>query len=281
MTNGQKHNHNGFGHIGLILLLAVLAAIGYAGWRVWQTNLATSTPSSQSSIAVNNKIVTWQYINSTWQPSTPPPTCPSPLLKTSPVDISQVTAVLYPGQTRGQYSSQGSFIFGNSNDNNLEAKLAMDAYISAGSRYIQSGSIQYMFEFTNSCGIKLRYDHLLKLSDPFINIAEALPQPTQNNLAISTVNSKPRFKAGQLIATAIGTPKPLFTVTMDFGVYDLRQPNEVSKTIVYAEAHKMTGETDYYGICWLTSLPGKDAATAKSLPAGNATTGKTSDYCSM
>ena len=45
------------------------------------------------------------------------PSCPTPLLQT-PVDLSKVTSILYPGQERGgNYKAHGGFGFDNATDN--------------------------------------------------------------------------------------------------------------------------------------------------------------------
>src|SRR5262245_7815446 len=49
-----------------------------------------------------------------WVPSGEPPPCPSPLVLDTPVDISLVTSVLYPGQPRGTaFKPHGGFRFDN------------------------------------------------------------------------------------------------------------------------------------------------------------------------
>ena len=85
-------------------------------------------------------------------------------------------------------------------------------------------------------------------------------------------------KKGEVVATASGfvTKK---NVSMDFGVYDLRQPNTASKNSAYASAHAQEKESAFYGICWFDLLPSADAEKVKSLPAADSRAGKTSDYC--
>jgi hypothetical protein len=66
---------------------------------------------------------------------------------------------------------------------------------------------------------------------------------------------------------------------MDFGVYDLRTPNEISKNSAWAAVHQQYKAQEWYGICWFDMLPTADASRVKSLSAGDQKRGKVSDYC--
>ncbi len=258
--------------VALVILVAIL------------TQQPSHTKRSNATVNISGiktaEQISWEYISDTWKPSGTPPVCPSPLLGVSPVDISKATAVLYPGQTRGNnYKAHGGFLFKNATNNNMPVLLSMHATVIDGSRYIQDGEVQYMFDFINSCGIRLRYDHLLTLSPTFQKIAETLPQPKVNDSQTTNIQNGQKFKAGQTIATAVGFPAPSLNVAMDFGVYDMRSPNEASKSSAYAAAHKSFAYADYYSICWLPNLPAADAKLALSLPGGDGVMGKTSDYC--
>ncbi|GDX17457.1 hypothetical protein LBMAG05_07530 [Actinomycetes bacterium] len=81
---------------------------------------------------------------------------------------------------------------------------------------------------------------------------------------------------GEVIATEVGF---LNNVSVDFGVYDMRQKNQASKDPAWASAHSQF-PADSYGICWLNSLPQADSLAVKSLPSRDGTkNGQKSDYC--
>jgi hypothetical protein len=64
----------------------------------------------------NGSDVTWSQTNDGWKPSAKPPACPSPLRILSPVNLTAVISILYPGQYRGgNYKPHGGFGF----DSNL------------------------------------------------------------------------------------------------------------------------------------------------------------------
>jgi hypothetical protein len=87
-----------------------------------------------------------------------------------------------------------------------------------------------------------------------------------------------KFKAGTTVATAIGFPKAN-NIGFDFGVYDLRQVNEISKNAQWAALHSNESEMTFYGVCWLPMLPAPHAAKLKSLYGSNPSIKYISDYC--
>ena len=199
--------------------------------------------------------------------------CPTPLLQT-PVDLSKVTSILYPGQERGgNYKAHGGFGFDNSTDNLVTVKIPLNAKVTRVVRYREMGEIQYLFEFEGDCGVSFRFDHLRKLTPKFEAIVNAFPikEDTRTDLVSPPV----AVKVGEVIATEVGF---LNNVFVDFGVYDMRQKNEASKDPAWASAHSQY-QADSYGICWLNSLPQADSSAVKLLPSRDAKNGKTSDYC--
>jgi hypothetical protein len=178
--------------------------------------------------------------------------------------------VLYPGQTRGgEYKAHGGFRFDRAGQTNeVTVSAAMDGTVYRGSRYIEDGEIQYLFDFINDCGIMIRLDHLLELSPTFAAIAASLPAATASS-ATTTISGQ-RVTAGETIATAIGH-RSTGNVGFDFGVYDLRQRNPATAG--------RGGELIPYGICWLDHMSAANNAAARALPPGDGAMGATSDYC--
>jgi hypothetical protein len=102
-------------------------------------------------------------------------TCPTPLLQT-PVDLSKVSSILYPGQERGgNYKAHGGFGFDNATDNLVTVKIPLNGKISPVVRYREMGEIQYLFEFDGNCGVSFRFDHLRKLTPKFEAVVNAFP----------------------------------------------------------------------------------------------------------
>lgn len=199
--------------------------------------------------------------------------CPTPLLQT-PVDLSKVTSILYPGQERGgNYKAHGGFGFDNATDNLVTVKIPLNGKITRVVRYKELGEIQYLFEFEGDCGVSFRFDHLRKLTTKFEAVVNAFPikEDTRTDLVSPPVP----VTVGEVIATEVGF---LNNVSVDFGVYDMRQKNEASKDSAWASAHSQY-PADSYGICWLNSLPQADSTAVKLLPSRDAKNGKTSDYC--
>lgn len=223
--------------------------------------------------------ITWQFSGSEWQASGTPPTCPSPVAFVTPVNVSSATAILYPGQTRGgNYKPHGGFRFDNSTDNQVSVVAPMSGVIVNGARYLVDGETQYTFDFIAPCGIMYRLGHLLELTPKFQAIAETFPAAKENDSRTTFVDPPVSVTAREEIATAIGIRTGTNTF-VDWGVYDLRQKNSVASTAAWQALHADDLMLAPYAVCWFDMLPAADAATVKSLPPGDPTSGTKSDYC--
>lgn len=223
--------------------------------------------------------VSWTFNGSSWQASTTPPACADPLIIPSPVDVNLPTHILYPGQERGgNYKPHGGFRFDGVASDQVTVRAPFDGYVVTGSRYIEAGEVQYLFDIYSNCGIRVRFDHLYTLSSTFATLANSLPEPQVDNTQTTRFSSPVLIKAGDIVATAVGQPI-IDNTSFDFGVYDLRQPNEISSDATWAEEHVNDKEMGWYGLCWLDYLSEEESATAYELPPGDQTNGATSDYC--
>lgn len=267
-----------------ITLLATIALVVMNGCGTTQES-STGTSSSSSSSSPHGQSassVSWNFNGTKWTANGTPPACPNPLQIPTPVDLTKVTAVLYPGQFRGgNYKAHGGFIFGGSPNDAVTVTAPLDAIVYKASRYIEQGEVQYLFVFINPCGIMYRFDHLLTLSPQFQTLADTLPAPQENSSGTTNFTPPPSITAGDIVATAVGF-KNTQSATVDFGVYDLRQQNAVSQTAAWQQAHSnpFDREGGAYGICWLNLFSPADVTTVKNLPGGDATNGTQSDYCS-
>lgn len=268
-------------------LTAVIITLVFVGAacqnKVSTTNQATTNQTTTNTYTSNQNTNTaavtasWSFNGSDWQAYGVPPTCPTPLSVSTPVDLSLASAILYPGQTRGgDYKPHGGFRFDGRQNNQVVVRAPLDAVVYNASRYIEQGETQYLITFINPCGIAYRFDHLLTLSPSMQAIADTLPAAQVDNSATTMITSGAAVKAGDTVATAVGF-KNNANVSLDFGLYDLRTKNAASGNATYVSSHG--AEYAQHGLCWLDHLTGADAATVKSLPGGDQTSGKTSDYC--
>jgi hypothetical protein len=218
----------------------------------------------------------WSSDQGPWTADGVPPACPMNLVFTSPVPVSSVEAVLYPGQLRGTaYKPHGGFIFAPGTNTSVTVRAPLDGYVFRGARYVQSGEVQYMFDIIHSCGFMYRFDHLHTLSPRFQALADMLPAPTESS---ETTRFPPDhwISEGELIATTVG-----FVLTgnasFDWGVYDLRQRNRASDDADWLAAHP--GEQPSYAVCWLDYLTSAESTQLRALRGGDGVSGKMSDYC--
>lgn len=227
---------------------------------------------------VASEPVVWVYHHdqNKWVPSRTPPKCPE-LVFDSPVDLTKVYAILYPGQMRGNsikdYKAHGGFLL---KTPETEVRMPFDGYVYQGARYLQKGVLQYGFDVISECGVMQRFGHLYELSPKFQKLVELLPEAKEMDSRTTVLRPFVQVKKGELIATKIGVPE---NAGVDWGVMDLRRENEATKDPAFREAHAFQRWYDQHGICWLDYLSSNDQALAKALPGGDGKMGKTSDYC--
>lgn len=221
----------------------------------------------------------WNFDGAEWRAFGEVPDCPEPLRLESPTDISQATAILYPGQTRGgNYKPHGGFRFDGLNNDQVSVIAPIDAYLVNGGRYLVDGEVQYTFDFIAPCGIMYRIGHLYTLTPSFQALAEGLT-PAQEGQSQTQFIEPPVFvPAGTVISTAVGITAGNNTF-FDFGVYDLRQKNSISENPAWTAQHTDDQQLAPYAICWFDLLPASDAERVWSLPPGDPTSGTKSDYC--
>lgn len=238
-------------------------------------NEQVATQSDQ--IAEQQQNVTWEFDGNAWKSNGTPPPCPAQFLITTPVVLNRVESVLYPGQTRGDdYKPHGGFRLKGANA--VEVMMPLDAVLVSGSRYIEQGETQYLLNFVHPCGIAFRFDHLQSLTLEVQKAVDTLPPAQPDDSRTTKFETPLRLKEGQNIATAVGFTNPV-NVSFDFGMYDYRQQNEVSKNPEYAQLHQNDKEQAFYAVCWLDYLLANDTYTLESLPGADAAAGSKSDYC--
>lgn len=272
----------GNAHLPVLLACIVIVVIFAIGWAINQRQASDDDSSGVPLPAGRAADVTdtaddtdaahtrWEYDGSslTWQADGPePPACPARLLAHSPVDTSLASAVSLPGQYRGgAYLSYGGFRF-DGQPEPIEVSLPFDARLYSVTR--ESGTTpRYGLTFQHDCGYLLQFGGLTGLSAALEAAVGSADQTDGTPLA-----HQPPSKAG----TAVGS----VDTSVDIGLYDLRRPNASSKRSDWAAVHRAGSSRTYHGVCWLTMLPARDAATAKRLMARlPADVGGASDYCS-
>lgn len=272
-----RHNQSGIAHLVPIIIILLIVAIGAVGWFVFSKQKTTSNSNS------GDGYVGWSFNGATWQADSKAPACEDPLVIGAPMDTSKASSVLYPGQVRGgDYKPHGGIGVDNATTNNFDVYALRNAYLYRGSRYIEAGQVQYMFDFLDPCGIMYRYDHLATLSPEFQKYADQLPQPQPDDSRTTIFNEHPLIDKGSLIATAIGFTEPQINAFFDVGVYDLRQPNAQSTTEIFKTdpQRAQDKEQSYFSVCWFNLLQGSDKDAVAKLPARNAAE-NSSDFCQV
>lgn len=222
----------------------------------------------------------WQQGAQGWEATGTAPACANPLVINTPVNLSSVTSILYPGQLRGgQYKPHGGFRFDNNKSNLVDVFVPADGAVVEAGRYLVSGETQYLFDIMSPCGIMYRFGHLLVLTPKFQAIADTLPPPQENDSRTQFIQPQVSVSKGDQIATGIGVTKGGLNVFFDFGVYDYRSKNEASANATWAADPVHDPNLAQHAICWLNYMPSSDSSLVKSLPGGDSAGGKTSDYC--
>ena len=248
--------------IGIVVVgvIAVMTFL-FRGYTTTKERVATDSSEETSKVAANCEQISMQ----------------------APAELSKITTILYPGQIRGgYYKAHGGFRFDTAQTNDVTVVAPMAATVYEGSRYIEMGEVQYMFDFSAACDVDYRLDHLKTLSPKLQAAAEKLPAAKEGDSRTSRVSGV-KVEAGEVLANEVGyTKRPDSAepnVFFDLGVYDRRQQNEKSRDSAWAKMHEREKRLAYYAVCWFDFLPTADAALIRSLPAGDSQSGKTSDFC--
>lgn len=290
--------HDGFHVVELSIVLLVIGVIGFVGFRVFKGKTKTTDnaqPTTAKTVADTGPPI-WEYNQQKLEwfvKSGQAPACKEPFkLDMTPVDMSKVTAVGLPGAYRGfSYKAHGGFRTADSTAGKVEVRLPMDAKLMSIARYYEhipgkDYELQYILDFENDCGIAFRLDHIYALAPAFQAYADKSPPPkkddTRSDTSIQPIRQP--FKAGEVIATQVGFPQAK-NYGFDFGVYDLRKPNQISKNATWAVIHKDFSAQHFHGVCWLPMLPASDATIAEAMAKdrnnynANKPFNLTSDYC--
>lgn len=282
-----KQNQQGFHAVSVIVAILVIAILGFVGWRVMGSNKpkeavkSVNDGSSQRQAGDDTKgassSVIWMWGGDKWlAQGGSAPTCKSKPVFSMPVDINQVSSVLYPGQQRSTgYKTHGGFRL---DTGSADVTIPADSNLVKASRYIEQGEVQYFMVFTLPCGYAYRFDHLRTLTPKFQAIMDKLPQPQVDDSRTTSIEPAVSLKAGEKVATGVGFAKTN-NASVDFGIYDLRQANKASKDPAYAAKHQDEKEYAYYGSCFFDYFSSDVAAKLRALPAADQMAGKTSDYC--
>lgn len=285
----KKINQKGFGAVEIIIVIAVVGLLGVVGWRVFagkqgepndKTGYTQPTPLAEDKKEqAETAQLIWQQGEGGWRAMQTPPKCPDQPIMKSPVDISKVTGILYPGQTRGgNYKPHGGFRLDGTANDKVTVTAPIDGFIVRGGRYMAEGEVQYTFDIMNNCGVMYRVGHFRALPANLQKLADTWPPAQEGDSRTQQVNPAIFVKKGEPLATSVGIVAAKNTF-FDWGVYDYRQENEASKSASYQQAHLQEKELAWHAVCWFDWLPAADAAKVKSLPAGDPASGKKSDYC--
>lgn len=274
----MRPKQNGFHVVELIIVAVVIGLIGLVAYMfVSNLNKSDEQPATVKTSDGNTVTrVEWAYNEQTlewYAKAGTPPKCRNPFkFDMTPVDMSQVMVTGLPGAYRGfSYKPHGAFRLNDNTNGSAEIKLPIDATLVGLTRYYENTpdnppELQYLLTFETDCGIAFRFDHLHTLTPAFQAIANTTPEPKLNDTRTNPDDAPDpvAFKSGEVIATKEG-----FLLSrnygFDFGVYDYRQRNEISKNKKWADIHRQYSSLDYHGVCWFDMLPGGDAATATRL----------------
>ena len=220
-------------------------------------------------------VVRWSFDGTSWRSSGTPPSCADPFVLQTPVDLDLVTSALWPGQQRGAYVAHGGFRFDRLGPDDVTVRAPIGSYLVQAGRYLEGVDAQYLLLFSVPCGFVYRFDHVRTVP---ANIAEALKHilpPISTDSRTYYLNPPIWMEQGEVVGTSVGiAPSNIF---VDFGLYDVRTPNDVVPNPAWADLFAADKEFGHYGVCFFDHLPGADGGVMRSLPTGKE--GKTSDFC--
>lgn len=223
----------------------------------------------------NTSDVRWSFDGTRWSPNGTPPDCSEPFVLQTPVDMNLVTAALWPGQVRGAYVAHGGFRFDANGGNDVTVRSPIGSHLVQAARYLEGADDQYLLFFSVPCGFFYRFDHVRVLSPKLADAVKDFPAPTSGDSRTTYINPPVSLEQGEIVGTSVGIfPSNVF---VDFGLYDVRTPNNATPNPAWADLYAADKEFGHYGVCFFDYLPSKDGDTMRSLPTGKE--GQTSDYC--
>ena len=208
--------------------------------------------------------VRWSFNGSAWTPTGTPPDCSEPLDLQTPVDMSRVTSALWPGQQRGAYVAHGGFRFDGSNSDDITVRAPLDGYLVQASKYLEGDDEQILLFFSVPCGFFYRFDHVSGVSAKIATALEILPAAVSNDSRTTYMNPPVWIEQGEIVGTSAGiAPSNIF---VDFGLYDVRQPNNAVPDPAWANLLPPTESSGTTGSASLTTCPARTARPCAPFP---------------
>ncbi len=193
----------------------------------------------------------------------------------TPVDMDMVTMALWPGQQRGAYVAHGGFRFDADGGTSITVRAPIGSHLVQASRYLEGDDEQYLLFFSVPCGFFYRFDHVREVPPKLADALKDLPPAVSGDSRTNFINPPLWIEQGEVVATSIGiAPSNIF---VDFGLYDVRTPNNVIPNSAWADLFSGDKEFGHYGVCFFDYLPGNHGELMRALPTGKE--GKTSDFC--
>ncbi len=225
-----------------------------------------------------SRTANWHY----WARAGTPPACPEPLVLPAPVDLTLVTAILYPGQVRGDgpedFKPHGGFMLKAGNIS-VELRAPMDGYLTSVAKFTDEFGLHYALTFQNPCGIQFGGGHFGALPPDIQAVADKVPLKGYGESRTEPILPPYFVKKGQVIVTGLQEKANPERPGFDWGVADLRDVNAASKEPRFRSLYGYAPWNTYYGVCWLDLLPPEQEAIVRSFPGGDYKEGKNSEYC--
>lgn len=216
-----------------------------------------------------------------WAREGAPPACPESLVMESPVEPDLATAILYPGQVRGDgpkdFKPHGGFTL--KPNSAIELRAPMDGYLSSVARFTDEFGYHISLNFVHPCGIHFGGGHWGAVPPDIQAVIDTIPVKAYGDSRTEEIIPPYFVKKGQIIVTGLQEKAHPERPGFDWGVVDYRQPNAASKDPRFRELYGYAPWKTYYGVCWLDLLPDDQKTALKALPGGDGKQGKNSEYC--
>lgn len=268
-------------------LRALLGKFVVGGIEKPKPPVQTATPPQPKETARVETKPFWEYDPSKpelgwyWAREGTPPACPEPLVMESPIDVHLPTAILYPGQIRGDgpkdFKPHGGFMLKPGSP--IEIKAPMDGYLVSVAKFTDEFGYHVGLAFQHPCGILFGGGHWGALPPDIQAVVDKIPLKGFKESQNEPVMPPYFVKKGQVIVTGLQEKAHPERPGFDWGVADYRQRNAASNDPRFRELYGSAPWNTYYGVCWLDLLPPDQQAILKSLPGGDGKQGKNSEYC--
>ena len=177
----------------------------------------------------------WSFNGTTWSANGTPPSCVEPIVFRTHVDLELVTSALWLGRRRGAYVSHGGFRFDGPGPDDVTGRAPIGSHLVQVGRYLEGVDEQFLLMFSVPCGVFYRFDHVRTVPAKLAEVFEDILPPISTDSRTYYLNPPLWIEQDEVVGTSVGIAHS--NIFVDFGLYDVRTPNNVASNPAWADLY--------------------------------------------